>query len=154
MQLKRMAFVAGMTVAATAGLASQAWAAPADTSVSERQCFDGDGRVQREADGVGTCVGGTNDGLLIDDGVDHTDDASGTSSSRYGSDSDADSDADGDSDSDSGYGDRGYRSDDSDATSRSDRDDSSDGDRYARDDSDDSDREAGRGSSPAAAYRF
>lgn len=143
MQLKRMAFVAGMTVAATAGLASQAWAAPADTSVTERQCFNGDGRVQREADGVGTCVGGTNDGLLIDDGVDHTDDGYDTSSSR----------ADSDRDSDDGYG-YGYgrdRSDDSDTTSRSDRD-SDDNDGYARDDSDDD--TSSRSSSPAAAYRF
>ncbi len=151
MQLKRMALVAGMTAAATAGLASQAWAAPADTSVSERQCFDGDGRVQREADGVGTCVGGTNDGLLIDDdGDDRTGDADDISSSR--SDADADSDSDDSTGDGTGYG--RDRSDDTDATGRADRSDSDDADddRSARRDSDDD--TSSRSSGPAAAYRF
>jgi hypothetical protein len=132
MQLKRMAFVAGMTVAATTGLAAQAWAAPADSSVTERQCFNGDGRVQREADGVGTCVGGTNDGLLIDDGIDHSDDADdSTTGSRYGR----------ATDDDSSTGSRyGSASDDSSAGSRygraTDTDDDRDGYGSSRDDDD------------------
>jgi hypothetical protein len=140
MQLKRMAFVAGMTVAATTGLAAQAWAAPADSSVTERQCFNGDGRVQREADGVGTCVGGTNDGLLIDDGIDHSDDADdSTTGSRYGR----------ATDDDSSTGSRyGSASDDSSTGSRygSASDDSSTGSRYGRATDTDDDRD-GYGSS-------